>query len=100
MRWWSRRRFIFGMRRSADVCALQGVQMAAGVGTGWGIFTRILARNLHRVWWHLMGCGRRWEGVAVGAGERGGDGMGVFGLVLFVFLGLVWAACVVCRREA
>ena len=78
----------------------RGAQMAAGVGTGWGVFTWILARNFHCVWWHLMCCGRRWEGVAVGAGGRGGDGMGVFGLVLFVFLGLVWATCVVCRREA
>ena len=74
--------------------------MAAGVGTGWGIFTRILARKLHRRWWHLMGWRRRWEGVAVGVGVRGGGGMDLFGLVFFVFLGLVWAACVMCRREA
>ena len=59
-------------------CVLHEAQVAAGVGTGCGIFTWILARKVHLGWWHRMGWGRRWLGVAVGAWERvaavGGSG--------------------------
>ena len=79
---------------------LHEAQVAAGVGTECGIFTWILARKVHRGWWHRMGWERRWVGVAVGAWERevagGGNGGASFVAPLF----LVCAALVELRREA
>ena len=79
---------------------LHEAQVAAGVGTGCGIFTWILARKLHRGWWHLMGWGRRWLGVAVGAWERVVAGGGNCGASFVALLVLVCAALVELRREA
>ena len=89
-----------GVRRSIASFVLHEAQVAAGVGTGCGIFTWILARKLHRGWRHLMGWGRRWLGVAVGAWERVVAGGGNCGASFVALLVLVCAAVVELRRKA
>ena len=74
------------------VCVLHEAQVASGVGTGCRSLTWILARKVHLGWWHRMGRGRRWLGVAVGARGRVVTGGGRGGVSLVALAGLVCAA--------